>query len=511
MPRPPWWPVRAADPSPDADLLARFAADGDPAAFEVLVWRHGRMVFATCRRTLGDHHSAEDAFQATFLILARKAGSVRGSVPAYLHRVARRAAGRAAWRVPRPARLATDPPAPPAAPADFALRAVLDEEIDRLPDRLRRPVVLCYLEGRTTDQAAGLLGVPRGTVLSRLSAAREKLAARLARRGVTGPAVLLAAAGGAEPLAAGAVGRCVGAAVGFAGSGAAGGPAAILAEGVMRTAKLKAAVLAGGLMAATLGVGVVVAQRPDPTPAPAAKPPADPKPDHVRAMNLAQKKDMEAVQGMWVVANGWVMSGPQTVELEELVGKLHLLVADDRAELFAPPDQGRLQKSTGLDYPIGIHAPFRFTLDPSADPKQIDLKGDDSETAYGLYSLDRDRLTVCAQMGEDGRPRNFDQAKGDAWGRVSLTFRRTTDSDDLKAQRRLAKTRSDLVEGVQKLVRENEKIVKAAGETGAEFLQRNINTLDEIDRIVKAMRAKTDRELKAYPPTGRTTEAGSKP
>ena len=276
MSRPPWWLVRAADPSPDPDLLARFAADRDPAAFEVLVWRHGRMVYATCRRALADHHAAEDAFQATFLILARKAGGVRGSVPAWLHRVARRVAARAAKQTRPMSRLAADPPAPAVPPPDFALRALLDEEIDRLPDRLRRPVVLCYLDGRTTDEAAGLLGVPRGTVLSRLSAARATLTARLTRRGVTGPAALLAAGGGIEPLAAGMVGRCVEQAVRYVGSGAAGGPAAILAEGVMRTAKLKAAVLAGGLMAATLGVGtgvgVVMAQKAASTTAPASQP-----------------------------------------------------------------------------------------------------------------------------------------------------------------------------------------------------------------------------------------------
>src|SRR3954462_992674 len=100
-------PSAEADPLPDAELLRRFAASQDPAAFELLVWRHGAMVLGTCTRVLRDEHAAEDAFQATFLVLARKAGSVRtaGSAAGYLHRVARRVAVRAAKRVRQVERL----------------------------------------------------------------------------------------------------------------------------------------------------------------------------------------------------------------------------------------------------------------------------------------------------------------------------------------------------------------------------------------------------------------------
>src|SRR3954470_22622439 len=89
----------AADPTDDARLLARYAAGGDADAFELLVWRHAGMVLGVCRRVLGDEHAAEDAFQATFLALARQARSIRGCVPAWLHRVARRAAVRARGRL----------------------------------------------------------------------------------------------------------------------------------------------------------------------------------------------------------------------------------------------------------------------------------------------------------------------------------------------------------------------------------------------------------------------------
>jgi RNA polymerase sigma factor (sigma-70 family) len=191
----------ASGPMADERLLARFVANGDPSAFELLVWRHGSLVYGTCRRVLGDAHAAEDAFQATFLALARKPRAVRSgaALAGWLHRVALRVANKlraSQARQTRAERSAAQPYAvTPAHVEQTELVAVVDEEIDRLPDRLRRAVVLCYLDGRTTEQAATMLGCPRGTVLSRLSAARERLRGRLTRRGlalpVTGISTLL--------------------------------------------------------------------------------------------------------------------------------------------------------------------------------------------------------------------------------------------------------------------------------------------------------------------------------
>src|SRR5947209_1212891 len=159
-----------AEPLGDAELLGRFVRGRDPAAFEVLVWRHGPMVLGCARRSLGNDADAEDAFQATFLTLARKAGSIRrgGALAAWLHLVARRIAGRIRQQR-RPLRSldGRDIAAPGAAPPD-ELACVLDEEIAGLPERFRRAVVLCYLEGHSAEEAAELLGCPRGTVLSRL-------------------------------------------------------------------------------------------------------------------------------------------------------------------------------------------------------------------------------------------------------------------------------------------------------------------------------------------------------
>jgi RND family efflux transporter MFP subunit len=186
----------------DADdrLLLRFARERDQAAFAALVARHGPMVLGVCGRVLRDANDVEDAFQATFLVLARKARSLASPhlLAPWLYGVARRTALEARLRGAR--RRARERPivdtatADPAARAAWAdLRPVLDEEIARLPERYRVPFVMCYLEGRTNGDAARLIGCPEGTVASRLSWARQRLRARLTRRGVTLSAGVLAA------------------------------------------------------------------------------------------------------------------------------------------------------------------------------------------------------------------------------------------------------------------------------------------------------------------------------
>jgi RNA polymerase sigma factor (sigma-70 family) len=174
----------------DAQLLDRFVRQRDEAAFELLVWRHGGMVLNVCLRVLHRQHDAEDAFQATFLTLARKAGAIsrRESLGGWLYKVAYRIALRA--RTPMPARsLPGGPVLDTAAREPFAVlhwkefRSALDEELIRLPEKLRVAFVLCCLEGRTTSTAARTLGWPQGTVGIRLHRARELLRRRLARRG----------------------------------------------------------------------------------------------------------------------------------------------------------------------------------------------------------------------------------------------------------------------------------------------------------------------------------------
>jgi RNA polymerase sigma factor (sigma-70 family) len=172
----------------DAELVRRYAETRDEAAFEVLVWRHGPMVWATCRRVLRHHQDAEDAFQAAFLTLARatRSGNVRQCVAGWLHRVAVNASLKAKARQ-QPGELIADVPDP--AEHEQELTGVVDEELERLPDHYRAAFVLCCLEGLTGPEAARELGCPVGTIDSRLHAARTRLRDRLARRGF-GPGVL---------------------------------------------------------------------------------------------------------------------------------------------------------------------------------------------------------------------------------------------------------------------------------------------------------------------------------
>jgi RNA polymerase sigma factor (sigma-70 family) len=191
----------AADGVSDAVLLERFVRRRDAAAFELLVRRHERMVHGVCRRVLRDADDADDAFQATFLVFVRKAGSIskRASVAGWLYRVAYRVALRARAGA---ARRATQPlPFEPVATADGPdeqaawrdLRPLLDAEVNRLPEKYRVPVVLCYLESRTYEEAARHLGCSRGTLSTRLTRARELLRRRLTRRGLVLTGGLLAA------------------------------------------------------------------------------------------------------------------------------------------------------------------------------------------------------------------------------------------------------------------------------------------------------------------------------
>lgn len=173
----------------DGQMLERFLADQDQGAFAELVRRLGPLVLGVCRRLLHNSHDVEDAFQATFLVLVRKAGSIarREAVGGWLHQVAWNAAIRARARtqrqamVERAAAMTSDPPAPPAKPCE--LFGILDEEVNRLPTAQRQALVLCYLEGKTNEEAAAELGCPVGTLTARLSRAREQLRERLARKG----------------------------------------------------------------------------------------------------------------------------------------------------------------------------------------------------------------------------------------------------------------------------------------------------------------------------------------
>ncbi len=198
----------------DADLLGRFVRTRDEAAFRELVRRLGPTVFGVCCRYLGNSADADDAFQTTFLVLARKAGTVRppGRVAAWVYGVACLAARKLRQTRQRRRLREVAVPHPPDRPApegemDTELRPAVDEELGRLPDNFRLPIVLCGLRGLTIAQAAAELGWPVGTVATRLSRGRAELTKRLARRGITLAA--MAAVGGWSELAAGVPPRLI--------------------------------------------------------------------------------------------------------------------------------------------------------------------------------------------------------------------------------------------------------------------------------------------------------------
>ena len=257
----------------DGELLARFLSSRDDRALAALVRRHAAMVWGVCGRLLANHHDADDAFQATFLVLIRKAAAVpRQAVANWLYGVARQTAVRlrasTAKRRRRETQVVNMPEPTVADVRDADLPAVLDEEIGRLPDHYRGVIVLCELEGMTRKQAAGQLGIPEGSVASRLARARAMLAKRLTRRGVVlsgerrGVSPPVAAPASAPPaLVASTIKSASLLAAGRA-TGAVSAKVAALTEGVVRAmflAKLKtvACVVAVALLVGLGGAAVL--------------------------------------------------------------------------------------------------------------------------------------------------------------------------------------------------------------------------------------------------------------
>ena len=266
---------RAVGPEPsDAGLVEAYRVDRDEAAFAALVRRHGPMVLGVCRRVLRNEADAHDAFQATFLVLVRKVGSLRdpGRVSSWLYGVAYKTAtkARSLARRRRECELASvgrEPPESSSGGDDVA--ALLDAELAGLPELYRQPIVLCDLQGRTIKDAAGELGWPVGTAATRLTRGRARLAQRLLARGL-GPTTAAVAAGVPAALLTSTVQAATGPA-------AASPAAAQLAEGVLRAMRLHkltvwaAVVVAAGLVMGGVGRLALPAQAESP---PTAAPPA---------------------------------------------------------------------------------------------------------------------------------------------------------------------------------------------------------------------------------------------
>jgi RNA polymerase sigma factor (sigma-70 family) len=252
----------------DAQLLDSFIARRDEAAFAALLRRHGPMVWGVCRRVLGHHHDAEDAFQAAFLVLAKKAASVvpRERLAGWLHGVAYHTARKArtlAGRRRRREKLLAEMPEPCVADNDSwnDLGPFLDRELHGLPDRYRAALILCDLQGRTRTEAARQLGVPEGTLSARLTRGRRLLAGRLTRRGLTLSAGALTAMLTGDLAAPAAVlSATIKVATGPMASGAMTTPAGTLTQGVLYAMLLKKLKIASALVCllALVGYGVGV-------------------------------------------------------------------------------------------------------------------------------------------------------------------------------------------------------------------------------------------------------------
>jgi RNA polymerase sigma factor (sigma-70 family) len=268
-------PMRAASLSAESDgqLVGRALAGHDGTAFEAIVRRHGLMVYRVCWRVLQHRQDTEDAFQATFLVLAQKLRSLRkhASLASWLHGVAQRVAVRAKAQATARRRRDAQAPRPELVPPEDLtwkdLRSVLDAELGQLPENWRLALILCYLEGRTQDEAAAELGWSKSKLRRHLNRGREALGRRLAGRGIAAPAALAAAllsdcVGSATPASA-FVASTVKAAVAVAAGNHVAtvvtAEVAALAEGALKTmlpARLKALTAVLLVAAAAVGIGI---------------------------------------------------------------------------------------------------------------------------------------------------------------------------------------------------------------------------------------------------------------
>jgi RNA polymerase sigma factor (sigma-70 family) len=413
--------LRQHDGATDGDLLNLYVRQKDEAAFEALVRRHGPMVLGLCRRILGNSHDAEDAFQATFLVLVRKAASIRpaGMIGNWLYGVARRTALEARRSAAkRRAKEAQVEPSSETPDDNLAhLRPLLDQELDRLPDKYRAVLVLCDLEGRTRKEAAQQLGLPEGTIASRQARARTILAKRLTGHGVTLSGGVLAAALTQETASASAPLSLVFATVKAATAYAAGpataaaavsAPVVALTEGVLRTmllSKLKITALllvVIGLAGTGLGgVSFRAAAKDQPAGQTGQhqdaqadrKTPTDQRRDHDAA-----KSDLEKLQGSWRVVSSQV--GEEKVSEDE-VARRKVTIKGDKLIYDYGNEQKEKQEGTIKTDPKT--KAFDWTW---AFPEK-------GATMLGIYELKGDDLKICFGNDGLGRPKQFVIGKED--------------------------------------------------------------------------------------------------
>ena len=321
---------RPASADPDADLLGRFVAHGDAAAFEELVHRYGRLVWRVARTQCRSDATAEDVFQATFAVLSRKAGTVRtpAALAGWLHLTAHRLAVRATRRerptVPLPPDLAESADPLDALTARELLAAV-DDELTKLTDAERAVLLLCGIDGVSNGDAATRLGISSGSVKGRLERARQKLRDRLTARGLTLPAVLVGLIGFAPP--ASAVEAAVAIPIGGALSPAV---ASLITETIPMKAKAALAVAVAGLLLLTGGVMTDNGVSPTATAAPV---PRDFKPLPKEAWGEAK----DGLQAGLRMPDGATLEVGQSKEIQVVVRNVGLL---EREVWYTPQQPG---------------------------------------------------------------------------------------------------------------------------------------------------------------------------
>jgi RNA polymerase sigma factor (sigma-70 family) len=397
----------------DAELLARFVRQGDEAAFEVLVHRHGPMVWSVCRRLLTRTEDAEDAFQAAFVVLLRRAGSIRdGSLLGnwlygVAYRVAVRARARAARRAAREKQGMRTEPAAMATETATDWQPLLHEEVFRLPEKYRRPIVMCYLNGQTNEEAAAALGWPVGTVKGRLSRARELLRVRLGRRGVCLAGAALTGTLSAARLDAAVPPTLMQATLTGAVTGTTAGisPHVLtLSKGVMQsmfwnkcatfgTALAMLALLAGGTMLSYHGLSALAQDRAAggaapivPTPPPQAQlaPQAD-----AQGKRNAGGNDAMKIQGIWKLES-WEFDGQ--LKPAEAIKDMTLEVnAKGEWRLSFGPGK---QPNQALVF-----------IDPAQEAAVMEVRGPNGRVfRSGLHKVEGDTLTICSTAWPGASP-----------------------------------------------------------------------------------------------------------
>jgi RNA polymerase sigma factor (sigma-70 family) len=403
-------------------LLEAFLARRDEAAFAALVQRHGPMVLGVCRRLLRNSHDAEDAFQATFLVLARKAAAVvpREGVAGWLYGVARRTALEAravlARRRRREQQAVTmpEPAAEAEEPRDW--KQVFDEEIRRLPARYRTAVILCELEGRSRKEAARQLRVPEGTLSSRLAEARKMLGRRLALRGVEATAVAALAEGlsGQAPaqvpltLAAATVRGCLLAGAGRTSAEGLTAAAFALADRVLRRLLLDRLKVLGGVLVllALVGTAAGVSWSVFST----APPPEDPPPEApvLAAEEPADpRQDLAKMQGDWHLV-ACEINGKRW-KPEEVREHTMSIDRDQWREEIGPYPRpaDRFRPEVLIHYHYG-----KVRLDPTKRPREMDWI-DEPRVVRRIYKFEGDRLVICyRRVGTEKRPTEFASVSG---------------------------------------------------------------------------------------------------